>query len=282
MELKNIIENFESIYFGKLNRDSLLDNRELVKEIQGILKIIGLYTSEVDGLFGGISREALQDFIETEGLSQDYILDDVVAELLLVRVKDFSMDIGHDFGNSEEDFVTATIELCEKHGLPLKEQIAYVIATAEHETGRTYKPVVEAHWLSEDWRKRNLRYYPYHGRGYVQITWDYNYAKFSKLLGRDFVTNPDEVLEKNVSLFILVYGMSTGMFSGKRLGTYVNKNDKDFYNARKVVNGRDKAEHIAALAEKWLQKLIDRDEKVIQTKSIGMSDEMARRYKRLR
>lgn len=282
MELKNIIENFESIYFGKLNRDSLLDNRELVKEIQGILKIIGLYTSEVDGLFGGISREALQDFIETEGLSQDYILDDVVAELLLVRVKDFSMDIGHDFGNSEEDFVTATIELCEKHGLPLKEQIAYVIATAEHETGRTYKPVVEAHWLSEDWRKRNLRYYPYHGRGYVQITWDYNYAKFSKLLGRDFVTNPDEVLEKNVSLFILVYGMSTGMFSGKRLGTYVNKNDKDFYNARKVVNGRDKAEHIAALADKWLQKLIDRDEKVIQTKSIGMSDEMARRYKRLR
>lgn len=282
MKLKNIIENFESIYFGKLNRDSLLDDTELVKEIQEILKTIGLYLSVVDGLFGGISREALQDFIETEGLSQDYILDDVVADLLLVRVKDFAVDIGNNFGDSQEDFVTATIKLCEKHGLPLKEQMAYVIATAEHETGRTYKPVVEAHWLSEDWRKRNLRYYPYHGRGYVQITWDYNYKKFSKLLGRDFVTNPDEVLDKNVSLFILVYGMSTGMFSGKRLGTYVNKNDKDFYGARKVVNGRDKAEHISRLAEKWLQKLIDREEKVILTKSIGLSEEIARAYKRLR
>ena len=282
MTLKNIIENFESIYFGKLNRDSLLDDKELVKEIQEILKTIGLYNSEVDGLFGAISRESLQDFIETEGLSQDYILDDVVADLLLVRVKDFAMDIGQDFGEGEEAFVSATIELCEKNGLPLKEQIAYVIATAEHETGGTYKPVVEAHWLSEDWRKNNLRYYPYHGRGYVQITWDYNYEKFSKLLGRDFVTNPDEVLDKNVSLFILVYGMSTGMFSGKRLGTYVNKNDKDFYGARKVVNGRDKAEHIAALAEKWLQKLIDRGEQGIQAKSIGLSAEMARGYKRLR
>jgi hypothetical protein len=283
MKLKNIIENFESIYFGKLNRDSLLDDKELVKEIQGILRIIGLYSSDVDGLFGGVSREALQDFIETEGLDHDYLLDAVVAELLLVRVKDFTMDIGNNFGNGEEAFVTATIELCEKHGLPLKEQIAYVIATAEHETARTYKPVIEAYWLSEDWRKRNLKkYYPYHGRGYVQITWDYNYEKFSKLLGRDFVTNPDEVLDKNVSLFILVYGMSTGMFSGKRLGTYVNKNDKDFRRARKVVNGNDKAEHIAALAEKWLQKLIDRDEQVIQSKSIGLSDEMARGYKRLR
>jgi len=283
MTLKNIIENFESIYFGKLNRDSLLDNTELVKEIQGILKIVGLYASVVDGLFGGISREALQDFIETEGLSQDYILDDVVADLLLLRVKDFTMDIGNDFGDSEDDFVAATIVLCEKHGLPLKEQIAYVIATAEHETGRTYKPVIEAYWLSEDWRKKNLdRYYPYYGRGYVQITWDYNYEKFSKLLGRDFLANPNELLDKNISLFILVYGMSIGGFSGKRLGTYVNKNDKDFYRARQVVNGRDKAEHIARLAEKWLEKLIEREDAGIQAKSIGLSDEMARRYKRLR
>jgi len=282
MTLKNIIENFESIYFGKLNRDSLLDDTKFVKEIQEILKKIGLYNSVVDGLFGGISREALQDFIETEGLSQDYILDDVVAELLLVRVKDFTMDIGNDFGDSEDDFVAATIVLCEKHGLPLKEQIAYVIATAEHETGRVYKPVIEAHWLSEDWRERNFSYYPYYGRGYVQITHKYNYEKFTKLLGTDFVINPKGVLDKKVSLFILVYGMSTGMFSGKRLGTYVNKNDKDFYRARKVVNGRDKAEHIARLAEKWLEKLIDREEQAVQVKSIGLSDEMAQRYRRLR
>ncbi|CAA6803722.1 MAG: Unknown protein [uncultured Sulfurovum sp.] len=282
MKLKNIIENFESVYFKDFNRSILVEDIELSKEIQGILHQIGVYSSVVDGLFGAITCEALQDFIETEGLSQDYILDDIVAELLLARVTGIDENLVEDFGNSEEDFVTATIKLCERHGLPLKEQIAYVIATAEHETGRTYKPVVEAHWLSESWRERNLRYYPYHGRGYVQITWKYNYEKFSKLLNKDFVSNPDAVLDPKTSLFILVYGMSVGGFSGKRLGAYVNKNEKDFYRARKVVNGKDKAEHIANLAEKWLQKLLDREEQGIQAKSIGLSDEMARRYKRLR
>jgi len=282
MTLTNIIENYESFYFKDFKRTILVEDTTLTKEIQGILKASGIANLSVDGQFGNLTSEALQDFIETEGLSQDYILDDVVAELLLARVSNVTLDIVDDFGDTPEEFVEATITLCEKLGLPLKEQIAYVIATAEHETAGTFRPVVEAYWLSEDWRKRNLRYYPYHGRGYVQITWEYNYEKFSKLLGRDFVNNPHEVLDKKTSLFILVYGMSVGFFSGKRLGTYVNKNDRDLRRARKVVNAMDKSQHIANLAEKWLQRLIDREEGMAQSKGIGLSDEMAQRLRRLR
>jgi len=49
--------------------------------------------------------------------------------------------LGDDFGTTRDDFVKATIELCPKLGLPLNEQIAYVIATAEHESANTFKPV---------------------------------------------------------------------------------------------------------------------------------------------
>ena len=48
---------------------------------------------------------------------------------------------------------------------------AYGLATAWWETNKTMQPVREAYWLSEAWRKPNLRYYPHYGRGYVQLTW---------------------------------------------------------------------------------------------------------------
>jgi hypothetical protein len=40
--------------------------------------------------------------------------------------------------------------------LPLS-WMAYVLATAYHETNRTMQPVKEAYWLSEDWRKTHLK-----------------------------------------------------------------------------------------------------------------------------
>src|SRR5438045_92240 len=53
--------------------------------------------------------------------------------------------------------------------------VAYGLATAWHETAAQMQPVREAYWLSEDWRKANLRYFPWYGRGFVQITWQANY-----------------------------------------------------------------------------------------------------------
>lgn len=75
------------------------------------------------------------------------------------------------------------------------QQAAYVIATAWWETAQTMHPVREAYWLSETWRKKNLRYYPYYGRGYVQLTWEENYKKASDYFKVDFVNNPDWVMD---------------------------------------------------------------------------------------
>jgi len=141
------------------------------------------------------------------------------------------------------------IGACIKHGVTNRNQIKYVLATVEHETAGTYMPVKEAYWLSDGWRKRNLRYYPYYGRGFVQITWKSNYVKFSKILDVDFVKNPDLALELEHAVNILVIGMKYGHFTGKKLDDYITRKKIDFRRARRIINGLDKAKKIASLAQ---------------------------------
>ena len=152
----------------------------------------------------------------------------------------------------KEILKTRIIAECKRQGIVLDTQIAYVLATAKWETNHTFKPVKEAYWLSEKWRKKNLRYYPYYGRGLVQITWKKNYEKFGKLLGIDLVHKPHYALKPDVAIFILVYGMIHGTFTGKKLNDYIKWYNTDFVGARRIVNGRDKATSIAKIATKIL------------------------------
>lgn len=135
---------------------------------------------------------------------------------------------------------------------------AYVFATVYHETAHTFHPVIEAYWKTEEWRKRNFRYYPFFGRGYVQITWESNYKVFSKILKIDLVKNPELTLEPKNAFFILVYGLKNGSFTGKSLPEYNTSSYTDrmkFVNMRRVINGTDKAELIADYAQEFLRIL---------------------------
>lgn len=136
-------------------------------------------------------------------------------------------------------------------------QIAYILATAYWETAKTMKPVREAFWLSEQWRKDNLRYYPFYGRGYVQITWRENYEKAGRKLGRNLVDNHDAVMEPEVASEILVRGCMEGWFTGKSIPDYIDDEHVDFWNARRVVNGTDRADEIARLAKDYNDALIN-------------------------
>ena len=160
----------------------------------------------------------------------------------------------HDF-STKNSTKKAIIWECRNQGLKLKTQIAYVLATVDWETAHTFKPVKESFWMSEGWRRRNLRYYPYYGRGFVQLTWKGNYKKYSKILGVDMVKNPKIAMRPNVALFILVHGFKTGAFTGKKLSKYINENKTDFRNARRCINGTDKSKKIAKIAERYLSSL---------------------------
>ena len=127
--------------------------------------------------------------------------------------------------------------------------------TVEWETAKTFRPVREAFWKSEEWRRKNLRYFPYYGRGYVQLTWKNNYERYGQLLGLDLVGNPDLALNAPTAAFILVHGFKTGAFTGRKLTDYVNDLRVDYVNARRCINGTDRAHTLARLAEGFARSL---------------------------
>lgn len=133
----------------------------------------------------------------------------------------------------------------------LRNQLAYILATAFHETAHTMKPVEEAFWLSDAWRKKNLRYYPWHGRGHVQLTWDYNYKRAEEKLGIPFTKDPKLAMVSENSVKVLVLGMIEGWFTGKKLSDYITLQKSDFVLARYIINGKDKRDLIAGYAKQY-------------------------------
>lgn len=149
--------------------------------------------------------------------------------------------------------------------------LAYMLATAWWETGRTMQPVREAFYIgdfakAEAWRKRNLRYYPFYGRGLVQLTWERNYRLAGQKLGQNFVTNPDLVMRMDLAVKIMFEGMLDGWFTGKALDDYIDDIDesdaedlREYTNARRIINGTDKAATIGGLALKFERALRSAD-----------------------
>ncbi|MBT9385464.1 peptidoglycan-binding protein [Pseudooceanicola sp. CBS1P-1] len=136
-------------------------------------------------------------------------------------------------------------------------QTAYLLATAAWETAASLEPVREAYYLgskAEAYREK-LRYYPWYGRGLVQLTWEANYISAGQKLDMDFLTDPDAVMEPDAAVKILVHGSMEGWFTGKKLTDYVSATRCDFEGARHVINGTDRAADIAALATEYLAAL---------------------------
>jgi putative chitinase len=83
------------------------------------------------------------------------------------------------------------------------------IGTIGIETAHTWEPVLEAFWMSEAWRRANLRYWPFVGRGFVQLTWLANYQRFSRfvsaILGRpiDLAATPALAMVPEIAAAVL-------------------------------------------------------------------------------
>jgi len=127
------------------------------------------------------------------------------------------------------------------------DQLAYVLATVKWETAHTMQPIKE--YGSTAYLK-SKPYWPYYGRGLVQLTWRDNYAKYG------LEKTPDKALEWDSSLFVLFDGMTKGLFTGKKLDDYINDNKRDYINARRIINGTDRAKEIAQIADAYRTALI--------------------------
>ena len=139
------------------------------------------------------------------------------------------------------------IDACKAKGV-LRNQCAYVLATAFHETAHTMRPITEMGGMNY---LKSKPYYPFVGRGYVQLTWMANYKKAGSKLGVDFVKNPGLLLQAKYAAPILVVGMVEGWFTGKSLSSYITLNKSDFKGARRIINGTDRADLIAGYAKQY-------------------------------
>ena len=143
------------------------------------------------------------------------------------------------------------VATCLAFGLSLN-QAAYVLGTAEWETAHTLEPITEMGSASY---LRSKPYWPFIGRGFIQLTWKANYEKAGALIGADLVNDPELALEPNNAAKILVLGMKQGWFTGRKLADYINGTACDFVGARRIVNGTDRATEIAILAKKYQAEL---------------------------
>ncbi|WP_257011665.1 glycoside hydrolase family 19 protein [Psychrobacter sp. JB193] len=144
--------------------------------------------------------------------------------------------------------------------------IAYMLATAWHETAHTMLPIAEygkgrgrkyGSNVDIDGSRYEGLPHIYYGRGYVQLTWLSNYVKMGKLLNIDLVNNPDLAMQPKHAADIMIAGMLGGLFTGLSLSRCITYGLYfEFIQARKIINGTDKDDAIADYAVNFLDSLV--------------------------
>jgi putative chitinase len=156
--------------------------------------------------------------------------------------------------------------------------LAYMLATIRGECGDAMAPVREGFTKTDAEARAFVRRqrYPYaavvngnvyYGRGLVQLTWERNYVVMGRLLGIDLHNNPDLALVPDIAVQILFEGMlrgesGKGDFTGKSLEDYFNGTREDWLNARRIINGTDKASTFAAWGKRFHAALVSAYESV--------------------
>lgn len=155
--------------------------------------------------------------------------------------------------------------------------LAYVLATAHWETGSRMQPVREGFAstnagairavtgiynkgiISRNYSLPDQFGNSYYGRGYVQITWKENYAKFENLLSIPLVSNPDLALDPDTAVQILFLGMRDGMFRNASLDDVPDSMKAAEFTGkmRNMINGdvRKNGQKVADLAAHYWKAL---------------------------
>jgi putative chitinase len=163
----------------------------------------------------------------------------------------------------------AILNRWEAAGLTDLRWLAYMLATTYHETAKTMQPIEEygkgkGYRYGKKIKRSGITYtLPdkiYYGRGYVQLTWFENYETMGRLLGIDLLDNPELALHPGIAADIMFEGMTKGNsnfgdFTGKSLEHYFNDKKEDWVNARRIINGTDKADLIAGYGKKFMAGL---------------------------
>lgn len=158
------------------------------------------------------------------------------------------------------DSINAIVNEANTQEIKIRTQLAYILATAYHECFNPRTPETRLTPMVEfggEKYLRSKRYYPFYGRGFVQLTWESNYKlyapKIKAKFGVDIMADYSLLLRIDIAAFVTIDGMRFGRFTGKKLGDYITANKTDFPNARRIINGEDKKSLIAGYASQFLK-----------------------------
>jgi hypothetical protein len=175
---------------------------------------------------------------------------------------------------SQVQGLTALLDVWEnEHSGKDDRWLAYALATGHHETDRKMQPIHEYGTESYFRRRYDINgqnpalarrlgnIHPgdgakFHGRGYVQLTGRSNYTDWNTRLNNiGLVANPDLALDPDISAKILFTGMELGTFTSKKFSDYFNARREDWVNARRIINGQDKAQLISSYGHAYYSAL---------------------------
>ena len=280
--------------------DGIIDTPHLIDDVEILqrhLKDWGTLPKDakIDGLFGSATKAAVEQFqrlrpadrsqFVSGGLNVTGKVDrNTWAELLKVKPEGIRIvsrdpniwDMPPGFSSVDNildqaqspsairPFAQKNLPLvlnqCLDNGVIDRGQIAYVFATAEHEShfGRFMME------LADGWDYEGVKFLGntepgdgprFKGRGFVQITGRRNYRIWSNKLGINLIDNPEKAALPEIAALILVSGMRDGSFTGVGLSDFIVGDRRDFFNARRIVNALDRADHIAQIAEFYLKAI---------------------------
>ncbi|MUO27679.1 MULTISPECIES: glycoside hydrolase family 19 protein [Rhizobium/Agrobacterium group] len=173
--------------------------------------------------------------------------------------------------------ITAILDAWQASTMTDLRWLAYMLATAFHETAQTMQPVRETRAatdkqaiaiLDRSWAKGTMPWVksPYWrigadgkswlGRGYVQLTHKGNYNTLGNAIGVDLVANPVLAMREDIALKVMFIGMSDGLFTGVKLADFFHGTKTDWVNARRIINSTESASVVAGYGKAFHVALV--------------------------
>ncbi|NSY10846.1 hypothetical protein G6L14_02295 [Agrobacterium vitis] len=172
--------------------------------------------------------------------------------------------------------ITAILDAWQASTMTDLRWLAYMLATAFHETAQTMQPVRETRAASDkqaiaildrSWAKGEMPWVKsaywrigadgksWLGRGHVQLTHKDNYIKLGRAIGVDLLANPVLAMREDIALKVMFIGMGEGLFTGVKLADYFQGNKSDWVNARRIITGTERAGVVAGYGQKFYAAL---------------------------